>query len=158
MLIFIGKQISAKAEKIKDKRNNFVAFTKQHDSFGQLQSAYASTQKNMAKLESAIPSLDNISEAADYLNSIGPQTSNIVSIKFNPTPHFTSEEEFGSLGFSMNIRGTMITLLDLLKKIETAPYAIEIKNVSLSVGGSVEGEIAASAAGVIYLRKQTNNL
>lgn len=151
VLIFVGRAISAQTQEIIKKRGEFSAFTKKYELIDQLKKGDEFAKQNKAKLDNALPSVDNLTAMSDYINSAANKTGNIATTHFDTTIR-TDELEISEISFSINNIGTFQSLTDLLGEIENAPYFMGIKNISLSFQDGIAGQTNAGLTGVAYIK------
>ena len=54
----------------------------------------------------------------------------------------------------MRVEGNTVSLLEFLRKIESAPYLITVKNISLSFTNALSGPVSAEMSAAVYLNAQ----
>ncbi|OGD31819.1 hypothetical protein A3C91_00125 [Candidatus Azambacteria bacterium RIFCSPHIGHO2_02_FULL_52_12] len=155
LLVFIGGRIHANVTEITKARNEIAAFSAKYEQFDQLKKDRETVQSSLGKLENAIPTADNVTIVVDYINSLGIQTGNIVVARFDSNTR-ANEGAFDEIGFSLSVNGTLPSVLNLLSQIESAPYLIAVKTVSLAAEASLSRQLAAQLSGVAYLQNEQN--
>ena len=153
IILFFSRKINGKVNDISGKRNDFNIFSKRQEVANQLKTNSAQAGERIAKLEALLPTWDNAMTVINYLNAIGAQSNNIVSVRTGSSPSFSQELTVGTLDFSADITGTKATLLDFLKKLDKAGYLITVKNMSVAFTNGQDSQLTAKISGVIYLRK-----
>ena len=150
LLIFIGKQIGSTAEKITKSRADLAAFTKKYELFDQIKKEHTDLSGKIPRLESILPSIDNLPAAVDYLNALGAKTNNILSINFGQGMKI-NELGLGEITLTLRVAGTPQSVNEFLAAVENAPYFVKINNIALSFEDNMR-QAELSAAGVVYLK------
>ena len=150
LLIFIGKQIGSTSGKITKSREDLAAFTKKYELFDQIKKEHSELSGKIPSLESALPSIDNLPAAVDYINAIGAKTNNILSANFGQGIKI-NELGLGEIALTLRAIGTPQSLNELVAMMENAPYFIKINNISLSFESDAR-QAELSAAGFVYLK------
>lgn len=153
IILFFSRKIDGKVNDISGKRNEFNAFSKRQEVANQLKTNSAQAGERIAKLEALLPTWDNAMTVINYLNTIGAQSNNIVSVRTSSSPSFSQESTVGTLDFSADITGTKATLLDFLQRLDKASYLITIKTMSVAFMDGQDSQLTAKISGIIYLRK-----
>ena len=154
LLIFIGKQIGSTSGKITKSREDLAAFTKKYELFDQIKKEHSELSGKIPSLESALPSIDNLPAAVDYINAIGAKTNNILSANFGQGIKI-NELGLGEIALTLRAIGTPQSLNELVAMMENAPYFIKINNISLSFESDAR-QAELSAAGVVYLKQDAD--
>jgi len=154
LLIFIGKQIGSTSGKITKSREDLAAFTKKYELFDQIKKEHSELSGKIPSLESALPSIDNLPAAVDYINAIGAKTNNILSANFGQGIKI-NELGLGEIALTLRAVGTPQSLNELVAMMENAPYFIKINNISLSFESDAR-QAELSAAGVVYLKQDAD--
>lgn len=153
-LFIIARGITRTTNAVITTRNDFAAFAKKHGMLDQLARDYESIKDATAQLDGAIPTMDNATVVADYLTATAAHTANTVVLRFDSSIKSSEGMPLNELGFSMRVEGNTTSLLAFLRKIETAPYLIPVKNISLSFGNALTGPVSAQISAIVYLNSQ----
>lgn len=153
-LFIIARGVTRTTETVITTRNDFAAFAKKHGMLDQLTRDYESIKDATAQLDGAIPTMDNATVVADYLAATAAQTANTVALRFDSSVKASEGAPLNELGFSMRVEGNTASLLAFLRKIETAPYLITVKSISLSFDNALTGPVSAQMSAAVYLNSQ----
>ena len=154
LLIFIGKQIGSTAEKITKSRADLAAFTKKYELFDQIKKEHTDLSGKIPRLESILPSIDNLPAAVDYLNALGAKTNNILSVNFGQGMKI-NELGLGEITLTLRVAGTPQSVNEFLAAAENAPYFVKINNITLSFEDNMR-QAELSAAGIVYLKQDAD--
>ncbi|MBI1755107.1 hypothetical protein HY250_04835 [Candidatus Azambacteria bacterium] len=151
IVLYLAGKITDVTHEIEQARNEFTAFSKKYEFFDRLRTDYARVSPHVETLESAIPPIDNFPVVANYIASAAARTFNEAVTHYDPVPTL-NESSQRELSFSMEATGSLKTVRALLKEFESAPYFIEVKNLSFSFPNGLDGPTKATLAGVIYFK------
>ncbi len=152
LLIFTGNKIHETVARVTTMRGELAAFTAKYEQFDKLKKNHEEIKGSLVKLESIIPSFDNVVIVIDYITSLGIQTENIVTAQFNQNP-VLAEGGNSEIGFSLQVTGTLSSLTALLSKIENAPYLIVVRAVSFTITNPTSSALTAQLSGALYARE-----
>ena len=154
VLFVIARAVTRTTNTIVTTRNDFAAFTKKHGMLDQLARDYELIKDATTQLDGAIPTMDNATVVADYLTATAARTANTVALHFDSSVKASEGTPLNELGFSMRVEGNTASLLEFLRKIESAPYLITVKNISLSFDNALTGPVSAQMSAAVYLNSQ----
>ena len=154
ILFAIARAVTRTTNTIVTTRNDFAAFTKKHGMLDQLARDYELIKDATTQLDGAIPTMDNATVVADYLTATAARTANTVALHFDSSVKASEGTPLTELGFSMRVEGNTASLLEFLRKIESAPYLITVKNISLSFDNALTGPVSAQMSAAVYLNSQ----
>ncbi len=153
-LIVLADHISRAALDIERARAERASFHAKYESFDRLKADRARVEPHLTKLETAIPAVDSFPVVSDYLASAVAKTSNTATVRFDSVPSFRGGA-LGELGFSLQLNGSLFTITDLLRELESAPYFISVRSVSISFAQGAQGQAEAALSGVLYLKESS---
>ncbi|MEK7520379.1 MAG: hypothetical protein AAB581_04035 [Patescibacteria group bacterium] len=145
-ILFAGGRMNDTAEELVVARNELAVFSKKQSLLDTMGHDAEVATRITARVANTFPSEDNVTVVADYISGLGTKLNVTTDVQFG----FVTEGSapFEELPFSMRISGTHDTVLTMLSALETGPYFIAVRSVSLTysdVPGLVETHITGAA-------------
>lgn len=153
-IMFMGVKINSITKNIVTSHNQLAKSTIKLEQFDSLVKDAESVTGIVKQLNAAIPTMDTMPIVIDYMNALEPQTQTVMTIRFDPTTRFNENDSLGKLNFSLDASGQLSALVDLLKKMEEAPYLISIQSLTLSPIDDITNQIDMRANGSVYIQTQ----
>ncbi|MBI5913002.1 hypothetical protein HY839_01010 [Candidatus Azambacteria bacterium] len=154
-LIFLAGAIARTTDSAVRARNDFTMLTKKFGAIDQLTRDNDSLAGVTEKLESAIPTMDDLTRVEEYLTVTAVQTTNDITMQFSGGVGPSVGNALAELPLTIQLSGTQKTLSDFLRTLESAPYLISVKSVSLSFSDSAPDAVTAQIAATLFL--ETNS-
>lgn len=133
---FFAREIKKISTDINKKILNRALEERRGDSLVQIKNDLLSIGKADEKIEKALLPLDNILEFVGALDSLAEKHSIAQTLKFgNPVPLAGSDSGGISIlgvDFNLTINGTIDTLVDYLKDLESLPYFSAVSSITLT--------------------------
>lgn len=152
-LFFLAQGIARVTESIVSARNEFAALTAQYSTLDRSEQDRETLKGVTEKLEEMTPTIDTIPAVEDFLTGAAAKTNVLLSFTFASFPVQNAAGTLEELGVTFRIEGGEQSLLAFLKMIETAPYLIAIRDISMTFTDT-GGTLTANASGAVYLKKQ----
>lgn len=153
-LFYLSGKITKTTRAVEQARASLAAFHAKYDLLGQVRGNKEFIEPHLARLEAAIPTVDSFPVVSDYISGVAIKTSNVLIARFDPIPTL-NERALRELSFSLNIKGNLSSIERFLAELETAPYFVEVRSVSVTLTSGLAGQAAADLTGVIYLKDTT---
>lgn len=131
-LIFIAGAITRATNGAVSARDDFAMLTKKYGIVDQLARDADSVASATEKLESATPTMDDITLVEEYLNATAAKTMNDITPHFSAGIQPSESTALAELPIAIQLAGTKQSLVDFLRTLETAPYIFSVKSVTLS--------------------------
>lgn len=148
IIIFGYSRIKSQGAEAARLQNEFALMISKNDSQLSLKQDYEKAKPEMAKLEDALPSTDQLQKIADTINLVAVNTGNIISFRQSSAVESLSKD----VSFEININGTMDSLFKFLSEVEKLPYFTETGNFKISFSSGFTGNIGSSFNLKVYLR------
>lgn len=152
-LLFLAQSIASATENIVAARNEFTALTAQYGTLDRSERDYEMLKGVTENLEAITPTIDTVPAVEDFLTGAAAKTNVLLSFAFASFPTQNTTGTLEELSVTFRIEGGEQSLLAFLNMIETAPYLIALRDISLTLTDT-GGTLTAHATGVIYLKKQ----
>ncbi|MBI4812412.1 hypothetical protein HY798_03170 [Candidatus Falkowbacteria bacterium] len=124
-IIFFSRQISKISRSIAEQRSLSSVLEKRNDTLAQLRKDFEVIDGFDAKIENAIPPVDNILDFVSSLEDLAETNS------IDQTLSFESPVS-SSINYGINLNGNIISLIKYLKSFEKLPYFTAISSINLS--------------------------
>lgn len=152
-LLFLARGIASSTENIVAARDEFTALSEQYGTLDRSEQDYEALKGVAEKLETMIPTIDTVPAVEDFLTGAAAKTNVLLSIALASFPAQNTTGTLEELGITLRVEGGEQSLLSFFNMIETAPYLIAIRGISMTLTDT-GGTLTAHATGVIYLKKQ----
>lgn len=152
LLVFMGIKINTVTASIVKAHGERSAFTAKFEQFDKLKKDAESVADAMTQLNAVLPTMDTMPAVVDYINTLGARTGTTVAVQFDSNAHAGGTGALDGINFVMQANGQLTSILDLLKKIENAPYLINIKTVGVSLTDPATNQVAIQTTGIVYIQ------
>lgn len=152
LLVFMGIKINSLTAAIMKSHDQRATFTAKFERFDTLKKDAELVAGVTTQINAAIPTMDTMPAVVDYINTLGARTQTTVAVQFDSNARPGGTGALGEVTFALQANGSLPTILDLFKKIENAPYLINIRSVNFSLADQGTNQVAAQANGSVYIQ------
>ena len=134
-------------------KNSFAELQLREENFKKLKDFYQSHQEELKKIDDLFIDRETPIEFIKFLEREAKNSSMEIEV-FTSYSKKSESEKWNFSNYQLSLSGSFSNTLRFLKKIETAPYLIEISNLDIGKmsGENLEGNVRANLTIKVYAK------
>lgn len=136
------KQVKNSSSEFVEVKKKIALFESRIDGIDRLKTTYDDIKEDLEKTDRLLIDSDVPIELIKFLEGTAAESN--LSIRISPSsPKKSDNDRWDFIGFRLSLEGSFNGFMRFLEKIETAPYLIEVQDLSIKKSVSVSDNVSA---------------